>query len=760
MQDGLFEVSGGQVTGARRLNPGGAERNRRWEVTVEPTQAGEITITLPARACTEPNAVCANGQPLSQAVSATVAAKPFTGSFANVPAEHDGTSAFTLEFHLSEAPRGMSWRSVRDQLFDVSGGGIERARRIGAVRNRGWELTVTPSGNDDVTLTLRATASCDDAHAVCTSDGRRLAGGAAATVLGPAMLSVADAEVDEAEGATLDFAVTLSRGRSGETTVDYATSDGTAAAGSDYTSTSGTLTFAAGETSKTVLVAVLDDAIDEGSETLTFTLSNPSGAAIKDSEATGTITNTDPMPKAWLARFGRSAATHVLDAVEERLDGGSGESWVRLGGRHVGGAAPDVMETTRRLALAPEQRLWDEATSLDPAGQDMTLDQLLLGSAFHLVSKAEDSNPFGPHLTAWGRVATSGFDGGEDRLTLTGTVTTATLGVDGVFRRWLTGVAVAYSEGDGSFTQTQAPGGGVTSTLTSVHPYVGYALSDRVRFWGMVGYGSGSLELVGTGREPLRTDLDMTMGALGVRGTVLSIDSGLELAIRSDVLWVSTGSASVPGMVQTEADTNRLRLVLEGSRPFRVGAGGTLTPTFELGLRRDGGDAEEGSGVEVGGRLHYASPSGLSIEAALRALVAHEASTYQEWGASGALRYDPGQAGIGLTASVSPTWGMASSGVGRLWSQADAGGLAGRPGLSPSARVETELGYGLRTLNGQGLLTPYARASLAHGHEHAWHLGMRLALPDSLNLSLETTHRRRLDDAAAQELALLATVPW
>ena len=139
-------------------------------------------------------------------------------------------------------------------------------------------------------------------------------------------------------------------------------------------------------------------------------------------------------------------------------------------------------------------------------------------------------------------------------------------------------------------------------------------------------------------------------------------------------------------MAQTDSDTNRLRLVLEGSKPFSVGEHGLFIPTLELGFRRDGGDAEEGSGVEVGGRLHYASASGLSIEASLRALVAHEASAYQEWGASAALRYDPGLAGVGLTAHVMPTWGIATSSVGRLWSQPDARGLAAGPGALPSAR--------------------------------------------------------------------------
>ena len=83
--------------------------------------------------------------------------------------------------------------------------------------------------------------------------------------------------------------VTLDREWSKEVTVDYATSDGTATAGSDYTSTSGTLTFAAGETTKTVAVPVLANDLAEDAETLTLSLSNASGTRLVGSQATGTI---------------------------------------------------------------------------------------------------------------------------------------------------------------------------------------------------------------------------------------------------------------------------------------------------------------------------------------------------------------------------------------------------------------------------------------------------------------------------------------
>ena len=755
----------------RRLNP---PHNDRWEVTVEPGGNADLTVSIgPFTSCTDTGAVCTDeDEVLSNKVEETIhgpatPSVPFRVRLEGVPREHAGTGEIVFEVEFTKRPKAVyTYVRMRNSTLKIRRGDetlTPEVRRLNRPHNDRWEVTVEPGSKADLTVSIGPFTSCTDTGAVCTDEDEVLSNKVEKTILGPPGLSVSDARVHESEvNAAVAFTVTLSRAASETVTVDYATSDGTAEAGSDYQPTSDTLTFAVGDTVKTVSVAVLDDAVDEAEETFTLTLFNPDGgnAWLADDRATGTIENSDPMPRAWLARFGRTAAVHVLDAVEERLDGGSNESWVRLGGHQLGGVSPQVMESARRLA--PERSLWDAATSLDPAGQDMSLDQLFLGSAFHLVSNAED-NPFGPRLSAWGRVATSGFDGEEDRTALSGTVTTATLGVDGVFRRWLTGVALAYSAGDGSFTHTEAPGGDLSSTLTSVHPYVGYALSDRVKLWGMVGYGSGSLELSLVDRDPLRTDIDMTMGALGVRGVVMSTAAGFELALRSDVLWVSTGSAAVPGMVETEADTSRVRLVLEGSRSFRVGEGGLLTPTLELGLRRDGGDAEEGSGVEVGGRLRYASSWGLSLEASLRALLAHEASVYEEWGASGALRYDPGRAGIGLTASVTPTWGTATSGIGRLWSQPDARGLAGGgAGLSasPAARVDAELGWGLRTLNGQGLLTPYARASLVEGSEQAWHLGTRMALAESLNVSLEATHRQRPDEAAAQEVALLVTVPW
>jgi hypothetical protein len=85
------------------------------------------------------------------------------------------------------------------------------------------------------------------------------------------------------------FAVSLSKPSAVLVTVSFATTDGTAIAGSDYTQTSGTLTFAPGQTTRTILVQTLDDTVAEGSETFTVILSNPVGATITDDQSVGTI---------------------------------------------------------------------------------------------------------------------------------------------------------------------------------------------------------------------------------------------------------------------------------------------------------------------------------------------------------------------------------------------------------------------------------------------------------------------------------------
>ena len=196
--------------------------------------------------------------------------------------------------------------------------------------------------------------------------------------------------------------------------------------------------------------------------------------------------------------------------------------------------------------------------------------------------------------------------------------------------------------GDGSYRLSPEKGddeGTVESTMTGVYPYARIDLNDRVSAWGLVGVGSGELTLRQKDEAPMETDLGMRMGALGVKGQVLdgSNPSGISVNVKSDAMWVRTTSERTEGMMGAEGQVSRLRLILQGERQFAMEGGGTFVPSGEIGVRIDGGDAETGTGLELGAGMRYARGP-ITIEGQVRALVAHEESGYEEWGASGAIR--------------------------------------------------------------------------------------------------------------------------
>ena len=380
--------------------------------------------------------------------------------------------------------------------------------------------------------------------------------------------------------------------------------------------------------------------------------------------------------------------------------------------------------------------------------------------------------PGGPRWGAWGRFATSSFDGEEDGVTLSGDVTTAFLGADVASGRWLGGIALGLSEGNGPFgLESEAASnratGTIESELSAIYPYLRFSATERLDLWAMEGYGSGTMTITENGGTPLETDIGMAMGAIGMKSTVLTPppDGGLSLSVKSDALFVRTTSDAVHGdaasggnLKAAEANVSRWRLVLEGSRAFALEGDGTLTPAFEVGVRQDGGDAETGAGIELGARLRYTRP-GVTVEGAVRGLVAHEEAGYEEWGASGTIRIDPSTSGRGLSFRLTPAWGHAGSAAERLWGLGDARGLAPDAEVEAGQRLDAELGYGVGAH--PGVVTPFASAGLADGGARRLRLGARWALGPATSLNLEGTLLKAAnDDKADHRLGLTFSGRW
>ena len=785
------------ASGTLSFKPGETQKSVAVTVTDDGLREGAETLTLHLSGAQ--GAGIADGE-ATGTIGASASAAALTARFVAVPPEHDGKSTFTVELHFSEAPAQMSNRTVRDTLFNVSGGEVRKARRLNPPSNLGFEITVEPTGNEAATLELATDLpACEVSGSVCTADGRMLEGPLSVTVPGPAALSVADAEVDEEPGAKLDFVVSLDRRRHAPVSVDYATADGTAVADEDYTATSGTLVFAAGETQKTVSVRVLDDGHDEGSETLTFTLSNASGARIADGEATGTINNSDAIPKAWIARFGRTVAEQVLEAVEGRMRATPAPGVeVAVAGQRLETASPEEIEALEgRETQARLQARGDwlaggtgeaEGDARANLSRGLTGREMLTGSSFALTAGTAGEDM----VSLWGRGAVTHFDGHEGDLTLDGEVVTGMLGADWTWGpvsgpgRWTAGLIVSHSDAEGGYSDgsesgARSPagsGGRVEATLTGVFPWARHALSERLEAWGAAGYGHGELTVTprrpGTDEDgtPLRTDLELGMAAAGLRGDLLDPEagSGFRLTGKTDAMVVQTASgrgrsADGGNLAAARATVTRLRLGVEGARPIELGGGATLTPSLEIGLRHDGGDAETGFGLDFGGGLALSVPGrGLKAELRGRGLVSHESQGFRDRGFSGALSWrqkpesDRG-AKLTLTQTVG---GSSAGGADALLSRTTLDGLAANDNGGgddlKSRRLELNLGYGLSAFGDRFTLTREAGVGLSDaGRDYS--LGWRLVrggsggYGGSLELSFEATRRESANDDADPEHA-------
>ena len=196
LRDHAFTVTGGTVTGARRLVSG---KNLRWEITVQPSGNADVTVELPATTnCAAQGAICTEGgsvlsSPLTLTVNAPEATPPpaivesaLTVSVESVPTSHNGSDTFRIRIAFSEALKsGFSYTTMRDHAFTVTGGSVTGARRLVSGKNLRWEIVVSPDSNGDVTITLPATTDCDAQGAICADVDKKLSNRLERTVSGP-----------------------------------------------------------------------------------------------------------------------------------------------------------------------------------------------------------------------------------------------------------------------------------------------------------------------------------------------------------------------------------------------------------------------------------------------------------------------------------------------------------------------------------------------------------------------------------------------
>ncbi len=462
--------------------------------------------------------------------------------------------------------------------------------------------------------------------------------------------------------------------------------------------------------------------------------------------------------KAWLSRFARTASNHAMEAIGRRFSEPA-EDGVTVAGRRLA-VAPASGPGPRAVADRP---LYPPLPASGERGirdaQALTPRELLAGTSFR-VSAAEGEGAEARGWTAWGRGQAARFD--LDGEGIDGDVATGTIGLDFSRNRLTAGAALAHSTGDGTISAAASGSGpadrrDVEATLTSVHPYLHYEGANGVSVWGVLGYGSGDFTIVGPeGGEASSTDTDMTMAGVGLRGPVREPSSpdGLALALRAEAFAarIETDGGDLDGL---DGDARQLRLVLEGRWAEVPALGPGFAPSFELGLRHEGGDDGERTGAELGAGLSWTGTSGVAAELRTRLLLAEDGLA--EWGAGGSVRYAARTDGRGPSLTLTPSFGASEGRAERLWgaealSAATGGGKAG-------LQFDAEAGWGFAALDGAGLLTPYAGFGLGQEDDRRYRIGMRLDRGPGISTELAA---ERAETAANPEHVILlrATLRW
>ena len=437
-----------------------------------------------------------------------------------------------------------------------------------------------------------------------------------------------------------------------------------------------------------------------------------------------------------LPEVARSMADQHVSAIVQRLEQARLSNIAgTAGGASFGGAGnlTELIKTQGR-AIANDQFDWKRVL----AGSAFVLP--LNGAGGGAAEKAQD-------FTFWGAGDYRSMEGAEG-VNWDGDLFSLQLGLDAQLNaRTILGVAISKSQARLDYTDPRlGASGDYDLDMTSVHPYLGWA-AGGLDFWATAGYGDGELEISedrAPGEAIPTSDLSMQTFALGASG-ILMETGRTTLRLKGEAM---SSTVELDGNAQITAvthDVSRVRMALEATRVQALDSGAQFESSLEAGMRFDGGDGETGAGAELGASLRYARlGGGLVIEGKARALVGGEA---EEWGLSGAISFQPSTNGRGLSFSLTPGYGVTSSGVQQLWQQGLDDGLGGAShgassgsskGYSPS--LEVRLDYGMHALRGPGLMTPYTELSLGDSGD-TYRLGLQWQRSKLFDLKLVTERK-------------------
>ena len=592
-------------------------------------------------------------------------------------------------------------------------------------------------------------------------------------------------EEGDTDSVSLTFTVTLTPASFEQATVNYAdTGSGTAESGEDYRSIAGgTLTFAAGETSKTIDVSVLGDVLSEQDETVILVLSDPNPSyTIGEARGTGTIADNDAsvldeVDTEIVAEVAREVTTSVVAAVGNRIASVVGGAAIAppvglppvsvppTGGFADGGLL-SILERSARHSRERERGLERSEMSLyrslDGASFVYTPSVAALGANG---SADASGGMLAGAPTVWGSVDYRKLSGGgADALQWDGELASVNVGTDTMVDAGvLVGLAAGMSKGSFGYQgSTGGTSGVVKVRVKSLNPYIGWSVSESASLWAAVGYGKGKVNYNDGSTGEAASKMSIASAALGGRYRLHSAgDSAngrlIQVALKGEAWSLQTrvdGDERRP--MGSKSRAHGVRVAVERLQICALESGASLTLSGEAGLRWDGGDGDTGTGIEMGGTAEYRNPATrMKLVATGRALLDHE-SDRKEWGAGLTAGYRLDSRETGLTYRSSLSHGQPESEVDSLWDSSVASRAS--EDAEPTTRLDAEVGY--RMFGASGLHTPYAGIGVEEGSKRDYRIGMRYASESALSSSLEFERREADGKQPDHRVMLTGQINW
>jgi len=291
---------------------------------------------------------------------------------------------------------------------------------------------------------------------------------------------------------------------------------------------------------------------------------------------------------------------------------------------------------------------------------------------------------------AWGRFGVSSTSGGLAPVE-NSRVGSGYVGLESRLNGQLAGLAVSRSDASLKVSNIDRE---LELDVTSVTPYLHRQVDKDMTLWGLISLGTGSLRVSKPQDEAAMADLRYGMAAVGIRRSVLDFEK-IAISTKADGMVSVLRNDRATRLPAVTASARQARLAAEGTRSWTLTDGwGDIALTANLGLRLDGGDSDNGVGTEIGSRLEYSLPTGLSGWLRGHYLLAHESADLKEQGVSAGLRQEADKDGEGLWFEWLSAWGVDGRQQHRQLRDQGVGTLPGD--LAAGGEMELKVGYGVR----------------------------------------------------------------